>query len=62
MKKLKIMSKSRLEQWKTKHEKLSDQREKNINRYILPIEIKMQELKDKIRKKENETSKGINRI
>lgn len=30
---------------------LSDQREKNINRYIIPIEIKMSELQEKIEKK-----------
>lgn len=27
---------------------LSDQRERNVNRYIIPIEIKMSEIRDKI--------------
>lgn len=43
------MAKTRLQQWEEKLEKLSDQRERNVNRYIIPIEIKMQELRDKIR-------------
>lgn len=38
------------EQYIIKLEKLSDQREKNVNRYILPLEIKMVELREKIRK------------
>ena len=29
---------------------LSNQREKNVNRYVIPIEIKMAELRDKIKK------------
>ncbi len=43
------MAKTRLEQWESRLEKLSDQRELNVNRYIIPIEMKMQELRDKIR-------------
>jgi len=43
------MAKTRLQQWEGQLEKLSNQRERNVNRYIIPIEIKMQELRDKIR-------------
>lgn len=51
------MAKTRVQQWEEKLSKLSEQREKNINRYILPIEIKMSELEDKINKaKKNETT------
>lgn len=42
------MTTKRLNQWKEKLEKLSDQRERNVNRYIIPIEIKIEELRDKI--------------
>lgn len=40
---------TRIEQWKGKIKRLSDQRERNVNRYIAPIEIKMGELREKIR-------------
>ncbi len=39
----------RLEQWKGKIKRLSDQRERNVNRYIAPVEIKIAELREKIR-------------
>ncbi len=41
-----------LEQWKRKLKKLSNQREKNINRYIIPIELKMEKIISKIREVE----------
>lgn len=43
------MAKTRLQQWEEKLEKLSNQREQNVNRYIISIEMKMQELRDKMR-------------
>lgn len=30
--------------------KLTDQREKNVNRYIIPIELKMSVLKERLKK------------
>lgn len=35
--------------WSEKLEKLETKRERNIDRYILPIESEIQETKDKIR-------------
>lgn len=41
--------KKRIKQWEAKLEKLSNRRENNVNRYIIPIELEMSELRDKIR-------------
>ena len=46
------MPKTRLDQWKGMLERLSNQREHNVNRYIIPIEMKMSDLRDKIRNAE----------
>lgn len=42
------MAKTRLQQWEEKFERLSEKREQNINKYIIPIEIEMEKLRDKI--------------
>ena len=42
-------AKTRLQQWEEQLEKLSDKRERNVNRYIIKIDLKMQQLRDKIR-------------
>lgn len=39
---------ARIDQWNNKLAKLQDQREKNVNRYIAPLEIKIAELMGKI--------------
>jgi len=43
------MAKTRVQLWEEKLEKLSNQRELNVNRYIIPIEMKIEQLRDKIR-------------
>lgn len=43
------MRKVPLDKLEEKLKKLSDQRERNIDRYIIPIEEKMMELRGKIR-------------
>lgn len=40
----------RLEQWTDKLKKLEEQKEKNINRYILPLENKIEKIKAKLKK------------
>lgn len=42
------MARTRLQQWQEELEKLSEKRERNINKYIIPIEIEMEKLRDKI--------------
>ena len=41
---------SRPEQWQNQIKKLEEKRENNVNRYIIPIEIKIEEIKDKLKK------------
>ena len=45
----KVHNEYKIKKWKDKLQKLSNQREKNISKYIIPIEIKMEQLRDKIR-------------
>lgn len=40
----------RLDQYQKKLRQLSIQRERNVNRYIIPIELKMADVRDKISK------------
>lgn len=42
----------RIDQWKNKMKKLAYKRESNVSRYILPIEIQMEQLRDKIREQD----------
>lgn len=44
---------TRLEQAREKLEKLKEKRERNIDRYIIPVEIKIDEQRDRIRDLEN---------
>lgn len=48
------MAKTRLQQWKDRLDKLTEKRERNIDRYILPIEIEQEQLRDKIMKANKE--------
>jgi hypothetical protein len=44
----------RIYQWKKRLKNLSNKRERNVNRYIIPIEQQMSDLRDKIREVEPE--------
>lgn len=44
----KLSTEQKIARLNARLQKLSDRRENNVNRYIIPIEIKMSDLNDKI--------------
>ncbi len=46
---MKLTKEQKLTKLKARYNKLSDQRERYVNRYMLPLEIKMDELEEKIK-------------